>query len=179
MQVTSYLPCLWPGLPQLWWRGSWRALLTAISFAALLNLTLICTFIWPNYLSPWVTGSAWIVIIVFWGLSVWQACRHVSKLAGAADATAVDRWFGNAQREYLHRNWFEAETLLKRILREKRDDVDARLMLATLYRRTDRLAEADACLRRLEQMEGAEKWALEIGRERNLIADQGSKTEAA
>jgi cytochrome c-type biogenesis protein CcmH/NrfG len=82
-----------------------------------------------------------------------------------------------AQQEYLKRDWFETEVLLQRVLRDDRDDVDARLMLATLYRHTGRLEEADETLSQLERMEGAGKWKLEISRERNLISELGSKSE--
>lgn len=177
MQATSLLPCLWPGLPQLWQRGDWRALLTAIGFAALLNSAVICTFAWPNCVPTWVTVAGWITIILYWISSAWHAYRCLPKLASDDGNAVVDGWFGRAQTEYLNRDWFEAESLLKRVLKERKEDADARLMLATLYRRTERTDEADECLSRLERMDGAGKWALEIGRERNLLASLGSKTE--
>ena len=177
MQATSLLPCLWPGLPRLWRRGDWRALLTAIGFAALLNSAVICTFAWPNCVPTWVTVTGWITIILYWMSSTWHACRCLPELAAGDGNPLVDDLLGRAQKEYLNRDWFEAESLLKQILKKRKDDVDARLMLATLYRRTERIAEADECLCRLERMDGAEKWALEIGRERNLLASLGSNTE--
>jgi hypothetical protein len=163
----------------LWWRGDWRAMLSAIGFAALFNLALVCTFVWPNYAPTWVIVTGWIVIILYWTWSAWHAFRCLSAFEVAGGRPLVDQLFERAQKEYLARDWFEAESLLKRILREKKDDVDARLMLATLYRRTERSAEADQCLCRLERMDGAEKWALEMGRERNLLASPGSNNEAA
>ena len=177
MQSTSLLACLWPGLPQLWRRGDWRALLTAIGFAALLNSAVICTYAWPGCVPRWVTVTGWMAIILYWVSSAWHAYRRLPGLAVDGGNPVVDDLFSRAQKEYLNRDWFEAESLLKRILKDRRNDVDARLMLATLYRRTNRNSEADECLCRLERMDGAHKWALEIGRERNLLASLGSKTE--
>jgi hypothetical protein len=55
------------------------------------------------------------------------------------------------------------------------DDVDARLMLATLYRRTGRATEAADCLSQLDRMEAAGKWAREIARERSLLTTEESQ----
>jgi cytochrome c-type biogenesis protein CcmH/NrfG len=92
----------------------------------------------------------------------------LSKLHTVEDAPG-DELLTRAQREYLTGDWLETEALLQQILRTNDDDADARLMLATLYRRTGRIAEADECLNRLDRMEAAGKWALEIARERSLL----------
>jgi hypothetical protein len=152
----------------LWHRGDWRALLTAIGFAVLLNGAVACTFAWPDWLPVWVTTLGWTVIGVIWTASTWHACRSLSKMHNREDVTG-DSLFVQAQQEYLSRDWFEAESLLQQILKLNEDDVDARLMLATLYRRTGRTEDAEGCLSRLERMEGAGKWALEIARERDVL----------
>ena len=176
MQATSLLPCLWPGLPRLWQRGDWWALLTAIGFAVLLNGALVCTFAWPHWLPTWATFVGWTAIAVTWAMSVWHEYHRLPRFHSEQDA-AGESLFAKAQHEYLNRNWFETESLLQQVLKDNNDDVDARLMLATLYRRTERVEEANDCLCQLERMERAGKWALEIARERNLIAELGSKSE--
>ncbi len=176
MQATSLLPCLWPGLPRLWRRGDWWALLTAIGFAVLFNGAVVCTFAWPHWLPTWVTFVGWTGITLIWAVSVWHEYRCLPRIQTEENA-AGENLFAKAQLEYLNGDWFEAESLLQQVLKDNEDDVDARLMLATLYRRTGRVEEADDCLCQLERMERADKWLLEIARERNLIADLESKPE--
>jgi cytochrome c-type biogenesis protein CcmH/NrfG len=71
----------------------------------------------------------------------------------------------------LRGNWFETECVLAGLLRRDLRDVDARMMLATLYRHTGRIDEAVEELDRLERIDEAAKWALEIARERRWLAD--------
>jgi cytochrome c-type biogenesis protein CcmH/NrfG len=77
--------------------------------------------------------------------------------------------FIQAQAEYLKGHWFEAETLLGQLLENQDSDVDAQLMLATLYRRTGRIEDGRRKLQELERMDGANKWVLEMAREREML----------
>ena len=52
-------------------------------------------------------------------------------------------------------------------------------MMASLLRHTGQLAEASDRLRRLETMDGAEKWENEIARERHLLDELFSPPENA
>jgi hypothetical protein len=83
-----------------------------------------------------------------------------------------DTLFVRAQAEYLRGHWYEVETLLGQLLDEQDSDVDAQLLLTTLYRRTGRIEEGQRKLEELERMDGAEKWALEIARERDMLNRQ-------
>jgi predicted Zn-dependent protease len=85
--------------------------------------------------------------------------------------------FRSAQREYLTGNWIKAEQLLTQLLTNNTKDIDAHLMMASLLRHTGQLAEASDRLRRLETMDGAEKWASEITRERHLLDELFSPPE--
>ena len=59
-------------------------------------------------------------------------------------------------------------------------DVDAHLLLASLLRHTKRLNEAREQLQRLERLDGAEKWQMEIGREHLRLDDlENEVSEAA
>ena len=58
---------------------------------------------------------------------------------------------------------------MRGLLAENPRDLEAGLLLATLFRRTGRPREAETELNRLERYQGSEKWALEIGRERQLL----------
>ena len=83
-------------------------------------------------------------------------------------ATAEDL-FRRAQRQYLTGNWVGSEQLLAELIRIDSQDIDAKLLLATLLRRTGQLTEASDQLRRLEATDGTEKWRSEIDRERKLL----------
>jgi cytochrome c-type biogenesis protein CcmH/NrfG len=79
--------------------------------------------------------------------------------------------FSRAVNEYLQGNYVRAESILGQILRQDRRDVDARLLLASMLRRMRRLDEAHVALQQLEQYRAADKWRLEIGRERQQLAN--------
>lgn len=169
MQGSSLVTCLWPGLPRLWWRGDWRALLTAIGFTAALNFCLVTSFLWPQSLPSAIVVVGWAVILVFWAASAWQGRRYLPEVYRNAGGTDHEDLFIRAQAEYLKGHWYEAETLCRELLRQSDDDVDTRLMLASLCRHTRRFDEARKELRRLGQTDGGEKWALEVARERELL----------
>ena len=59
--------------------------------------------------------------------------------------------------------------MLEQLVKADARDIEARLLLATLFRRTGRLEEARAALDKLSRSQGAEKWELEIQREQALI----------
>ncbi len=168
MQSSTYIICLWPGLPRLWIRGDWVALAVAVAFAAALNLALVASFIWPNLLPDSLTLAGWIVLGTIWLGSVVQAHRSLPHLREPPQVN--DRGlFIQAQNEYLKGHWFEAETLLRRLLRQCSRDVDARLMLATLYRRTKRYDEAIKQLDRMVGLVEGAKWRSEIAQERDTL----------
>ena len=77
--------------------------------------------------------------------------------------------FNRAQREYLRGHWSETESLLKARLNQTERDIEARLLLATLYRRKTRFEEAVNQLTQIEKFDDSVHWRFEIDRERQLI----------
>jgi hypothetical protein len=185
MRTQALAAYLWPGLPQLWWRGDVRALMVAILFAVVLNFGLAATFVWPEMVSPGVRATTWLGVLAFWVIATWMGLREVSRLRRLAAQPAQQGLFVQAQTEYLKGHWLEAETLLREILAVDDRDAEARLMLASLLRHADRAGEALIELNVLELSEAGRKWASEIARERQLGAvvlgshatDQGSQPE--
>jgi hypothetical protein len=160
--------CLWPGLPRLWLRGDWSSLAFACGFGVALNLGLVSSFIWPELLpSPFVI-SGWLVLGAVWLAS---AVRTFWSLPFLCNSGQVDDQglFIAAQGEYLRGHWFEAENLLHELLGRSPADVDAHLLLATLYRHTRRIDEAHERLRLMERLDGVERWRSEISVERQLL----------
>jgi hypothetical protein len=167
-----HLFALWPGLARLWLRGEFIGLLTAVAFAAAVNFALVTTFVWPQlvsrHLPTWlVPASAWIAVVWFWIAGLRAGGRIAGDLARKsrpADAGATEL-LRQAQREYLKGHWFEAESHLSSLLQSSPGDVEARLLLANLQRRTKRLAEARQTLRELAELAGSSTWADEVQRE--------------
>jgi len=171
MRTMPWPVYIWPGLPQIWARGSWPALAVALAAATGLNAALLVTLGWDELLTPisrsalWGgLGGMWIGAGVF--SLIWEHRRGSQREPDAAGDT-----YREAQGHYLKGNWFEAERLLGRILRSNARDMDARLMLAALLRHTGRRDEAAGQLDLLVRLDGSEKWEWEIRRERQLLTE--------
>jgi hypothetical protein len=166
MQWPAYL---WPGLPQLARSGSWAALALAIAAAALLNAVILGTWFWTDLLPPALRIICWIFLGAAWCLSsgycTWADRRQAA--AGKAEAKV----FEEAQEDYLKGNWFEAERKLNLLLRRVENDLEARLLMATLLRHTKRYDDATHQLNLLVRLDGAHRWAPEIHREGELLTE--------
>jgi hypothetical protein len=167
MGLAPWITCLWPGLPRLWWRGQASGLFTAAFFAIWLNATVLDAALSPIFTNPGGRWANWAVLAGFWLVSFRRAARNLTQIY-CGDAHYNDELFARAQTEYLRGQWFEAESLLLRLLREEPSDVEGRLLLATLYRHTRRPDLARAQLDRLERLPQGSRWRWEILQERTL-----------
>ena len=163
--------CLWPGLPQVWWRGSPWALGVAVGFAVLLNLVIVASFGWTEWIRPQALAAGWIMLAVTWVAGAafsWRRGDHRKADHQQTDRSSrddektqnreADELFRQARDHYLHGNWYEAEETLVQLLRRDPNDVDARLMLATLMRHTERFDDARGQLKQLQRLEAAGKF---------------------
>lgn len=173
MAMTRKITCLWPGLPRLWVCGEMSALRLALGFTVLLNLALVTTFLWPWRFPTILTVLLWALVGGIWAACFWGAWRQFPN-PPTENATIYEDLFLRAQAEYLRGEHFAAEAALDRLLRRRPQDIEARLLLASVYRRTDRFEEARKQLRRLARTGGA-RWALEVSREMQFL----DATEAA
>ena len=196
MRWGQLLLCGWPGLAQLWLRGSYAAMFWATVFSITLNLSLVSTFLWPALLGELFPVVAWPIIFLVWLASTWSSMHLVAELSEPPkmvseqertefsaensgiiscddqpelDATMPHTLFNRAQREYLRGHWTEAESFLKDRINQAERDIEARLLLATIYRRQNRLELAIEQLFQLEKFDDSVHWKFEIGRERQLI----------
>lgn len=167
MPWTAYL---WPGLPQIVQEGRWTALLIAVGAAALLNGTILATYIWSDWIAPQLRIICWGLVGITWtlsaGFSAWFSRRREYRRNGPEGDL-----FQQAQNEYLKGNWFEAERTLRGLLHRNDRDLEARLMMASLMRHTKRFDEATRQLNLLVRIDGAHRWAMEIHREGELLAE--------
>lgn len=171
MERASWMRYLWPGLPQLlqgnWWGFGW-----ALVGAVLLNLAILTTFVWKEWVGEWAKPVLWGGIVLLWsgaalGSTIaWNRLRPAMANPSTAPSNAL---FAEAMEFYLQGQWFEAEKRWVQLLRQNPRDVEARLMIATLLRHTRRWEEALRQLDQLERLEASQAWALEIHRERALI----------
>jgi tetratricopeptide (TPR) repeat protein len=182
--TAPHLLSVWPGLARLWLRGHWAGLAVAIGFGGLLQLAFVVTFVWPQLLSRdlpvWATPiGAWLLVVGFWiaGLRSNLALRREIAREAMGNPLAVEPLLRRAQVEYLKGNWIEAEATVDELLRQRPADVEARLLLATLYRRTKRLDEARKQLEAIIALPSASTWIDEIETEMKRLeakSDAGS-----
>ena len=158
-----WLACyVWPGLAPLWLRGSWAALAAAAVFALLLNITLAATCLWSELLAPPMRGGMWVAVSIAWLLGVVANCRWRGWRFDETTPHGGRDLFPDAVGEYLRGNWIEAENLVGRILHQRPEDMEARLLWVSVLRRTRRTEEALRRLRDLNRLESAKRWRWEI-----------------
>ncbi len=172
MRALSKLTFLWPGLPALWGQGRWEGLIAAVAFGVVLNFALIAAHA-PELLPKALAGSAtqvaaWLLVLGFWMVGWWQAHPRPVVPAATADPQQ-NEWFTEAQTEYLKGHYVEAEMLLANVLSRDPADAEARLLLASIQRRTRRLSDASQSLRELAEVPAAGRWVWEIERELQRI----------
>jgi tetratricopeptide (TPR) repeat protein len=171
MQGMPWAILLWPGLPQLWLKGQWAGLAKALGAAVILNVALLGSFGWSELITPGIRNLLWIAVALVWAASAVGGYIQTKRQSSRKQLTPAEDTFTQALDLYLKGDYFQAECLLVEMLVRNERDLDARLMLATLYRHARRYDEAAKHLDALERYEGAGKWEMEIQRERALIED--------
>jgi tetratricopeptide (TPR) repeat protein len=171
MSPLLYLACAWPGLPALWLRGRWSGLGWALLFSAVLNTALLATFVWPEWLSWAMTTTLWIAAGSLCILGYWQSLTQLPKLLGTTSDPQAEQKLVDAQCAYLQGRYYEAEQALRRLLHLQPDDPEARLLLASVYRRTNRKKEALDALKRLAEAPRGGRWLFEASRLRSAILE--------
>jgi len=165
--------CCWPGLPRLWLRGEFRGLAWAVGFSLALNLALIHTFLWPEWLPLASPLLLWPPLFLWWCWAAWRGFHSIPDLilvpTGAQPGEGRPDFLAEAQVEYLRGHLEEAEILLRRQIERYADDIPAGLMLATLLRHRGRYTAARQQLVQLRRWDAAQRWQFEIQRELEAI----------
>jgi hypothetical protein len=161
---------LWPGLPGLWMHGRWSSLVLAAGFALLLNLALAGTFLWPDLWEWQINAAAWPILAIVWAVSFWHSRRASFEPDFSAPAASPDAdLFIQAQTEYLKGNWDTTRRLLTQRLTAAPRDLESRLLLATMLRRTGSSEPARHQLQSLQRLDGSAFWQREIDHELALL----------
>lgn len=175
MGFSTWWLYLWPGLPGLWLRGQIRGLCVAILFTLLLNLALVATFVWPEWVPFALVIACWALAAVIWISSAWNShYKFAAETALPKNAASLEAQLVAAQGLYLRRHWLEAESALSGLAEHAADDrttILARLMLAALFRRTERWSDAQQQLDYLANLPERGKWDAEIRREQARLTD--------
>ena len=109
-----------------------------------------------------------------WAVSFWSTWRRFPE-EPKEHATLYEDLFLRAQAEYLRGEYFAAEAGLTRLLKRRPQDIEARLLLASVFRRTRRRDQARKQLRRLSRTAGP-KWDLEVSCELDLLSEEDTST---
>jgi len=168
MMHTLRSMALWPGLPSLWIRGELYALAIASLFGVVLNLALLATFYWTEWLSLGLVRTMWLAITV---ASCWSLVKSFIlplPINQFRPSQECDNLLRLAHVDYLRGQYLEAEASLHKILAAGHEDVEAALLLASVFRRTGRFRQALACLEKLERLDQSQKWFIEISKEKSL-----------
>lgn len=169
MDRKLYLSCLWPGLPELWWRGRISALPTALAFAAAANFLLVARFIYPDWLSGGLVRMAGWVGVAMWLFCVVRSVREMPLLLNPRRASGQPDRFVEAHQAYLRGQWAEAESLLSDCLAIENRDPPSLILLCGVYRHTARLEAAERLLEEIRLTEAADGWWLEVAAEQNRL----------
>jgi hypothetical protein len=148
-------------------------LAVAVAAAALLNAVFLGTWFWTDLFAPGLRIISWVLLGTAWSVSVgyWAWADRPGQRRGSAPGKTGGRAFEEAQEDYLKGNWFEAERKLNLLMRRDEHDLEARLLMATLLRHTKRFDDATHQLNLLVRIDGAQRWALEIHREGELLME--------
>lgn len=186
MHFTLRIASLWPGYWHAWHLGKWRGLALAVAFGAALNTALVTTFVWPEWVGIGAPREAtitlnWTIVLGLWAIGWFCLRRDALQLAPQTVSEQRDKLnslFEQAQHEYLKGHWIETETLLGQMLSADRSDAEARLLLASVQRRTKRWDEARVTLQTLKDDEAAARWRPEIETELKRIGELEAEASA-
>lgn len=152
----------------------------AVGFTALVNTLILATSVFTEWISAEHRFAGYGLVVLAWLVGWWQSRASVlGEMSGqpngqetSTETAAVglatgpgEQLFGEAQRAYLRGDWVAAEQLLLKLLKLSDRDAEARLMLATLWRRQGRHRESLRQLEKLARLEVADRWKFEIARE--------------
>lgn len=162
MDARYYATCFWPGLPELWWRGRLSGLPAAIVFAIALNLLMATWFLYPQWMSSGLVSMGFWTGLLAWGFYVAKGFRELPQLIAPRSISEEPDRFPEARIAYLRGNWVEAERLLTGVLAIEPRDPPALLLLAGVYRHTDRLEAAEVLLHEIAKLEITDTWLIEL-----------------
>jgi hypothetical protein len=185
MHFSLWIASLWPGFSRAWVLARWEGLILAVAFAAAINTGLVATFAWrwemTTALSGAVATTAWVLVLSLWTVGIAWLRRDLPHLRARADGEVDpqhEELFHEAQHLYLKGHWLEAEAIVTRLIARQPLDAEARLLLASVLRRTGQYRAARKTLVELREHAVAGKWLLEIDVELRQIEELESDEQS-
>lgn len=169
MEAKYYATCLWPGLPELWWRGRLNSLPSAIAFGLAVNLLLINWYIYPQWMAGGLVSMAFWTGLIAWFFYVVRSFRELPQLIAPRQVSEQPDRFPEARSAFLAGHWADAERLLTDVLAIEPRDPPALLLLTAVYRHTRRLDAAEILLEEIGRLEVADPWQLEVVAEQRRL----------
>jgi len=181
MRLPFWIAGLWPGLARAWALRRWEGMALAVGFGAALSVAIMATFVWRRWpaADAMTATVAWGAVVGLWVLGIaWlrEDWPHLRSSQQAALKPECEALFREAQHEYLKGHWLEAEALVGKFLRQAPNDVEARLLLASVQRRSQQWNEARGTLVELRNEPTAARWLLEIDGELRQIEESKGQT---
>ena len=162
----------WPGYSGMARYGHASFLVIALLFALLLDAFLLVNFYWTDFVTATQRNVLLAALFGSWIVLLLAASGLRRRIEAVPSAKEKDELYRKAITFYLRGLWHETESLIAPLLHKNPKDVDFLLLQATLYRHTQRHAEAVAVLDKLRLCEGSERWLLEIENERLLLDEE-------
>ena len=178
MPRQYYLTCLWPGLPELWFRGQLTSLPIAIAFAAALNAVLVTRYVYPGILPTAISSMAFWIGGALWFICGLHAMRELPLLVCPREVSEEPDRFAEAHSAYLTGDYVLAEDAIGEVLAIEARDPPALLILVGIYRHTDRLDAAEILLQEIRRTEAADRWFLEVSLEEKRLSRQFEQNES-
>ena len=169
---------LWPGSTGALQYGLWRHLAIALFYGLICQTAFFLSFYWTEFLSPFAKFCVWSAVFTSWLFLSAIASASLKNYRKMRNTDAAGEAFLEAQTHYLRGNWFETECCLKNLLKKNAYDVEALLLLATLFRHLKRFSEAQKTLADLEKIDASWRWREEIELEKKAIVEDARQDEA-
>ena len=169
MEAKYYATCLWPGLPELWWRGRLNSLPSAVGFGLAINLLLITRYIYPQWMAGGLVSMAFWTGLIAWIFYIVRSIRELPNLIAPRETSEQPDQFPEARNAFLAGRWADAEALLTDVLAIEPRDPPALLLLTAVYRHTRRLDAAEILLEEIGRLEIADPWRLEVATEQSRL----------
>jgi len=176
MKSRGWYLWLVPGLAPLLVRPTWSAWIGSVLLSAIFQVALATTLLWPELVSPEIKNFLWLAVCAGWITGVVLSWRFVRTEEQRATQRELDDTYPQALHAYLRGDRALVESLLRNRLRRDPQDVEAALLLASVWRRQGRLPAARSLLSKLRKVERAAPWLFEIDRELEIL-DQLSTAE--
>lgn len=171
---------LWPGLGNLARTGSFRAWLAAMFYAVFAMSVLCVTLVWDGLLPSASQTTLLVLFVVTWILGITASHRLEAARVEAAKQHQKDAVVQDilplAQTEYLRKNFYEAERLLRIRVQSFPEDIPSQMLLVSVLHRQNRIPEASELLERIMQIPQPGFWILDIHREKEILKEELTNT---